>query len=180
MRPDSSGRSQCPRIAKGHHPLPVLIPQREAHAGEAVPEIEPANLPQRGMIPQDLRKPIERNAARQVMHVMHADIAGEPTERRRQFVERAAVQGRLGLAPFPGCFPGGSLELMLNVKEPHPGRCAEGDNREVDAEKRREARDPDQEGGTKRMPALVVIVLSHGIEPLRMKPKGKRFSIRKR
>jgi len=30
------------------------------------------------------------------------------------------------------------------------------------------------------MPALVVIVLSHGIEPLRMKPKGKRFSIRKR
>jgi hypothetical protein len=45
MRPDSSGRSQCPRIAKGHHPLPVLIPQREAHAGEAVPEIEPANLP---------------------------------------------------------------------------------------------------------------------------------------
>ena len=99
------------------------------------------------MIPQDLRKPIERNAARQVMHVMHADIAGEPTERRRQFVERATVQGRLGLAPFPGCFPGGSLELMLNVKEPHPGRCAEGDNREVDAEKRREARDPDQEGG---------------------------------
>src|ERR1700722_19281229 len=60
MRPDLSRRSQCPRIAKGHHPLPVLIPQREAHAGEAVPEIEPANLPQRGMIPQDLRKPIER------------------------------------------------------------------------------------------------------------------------
>jgi hypothetical protein len=82
-RPDSAGRSQCLRIAKGHHPLPVLIPQCEAHTGEAVPEIEPANLPQRGMIAQDLRKPIERNAARQVMHVMHADIAGEPTERRR-------------------------------------------------------------------------------------------------
>ena len=92
------------------------------------------------------RQSIERNPAAQMMHVMHADIAGEPTERRRQFVERAAVQGRLGLAPFPGCFLGGSLELMLNVKEPHPGRCAEGDNREVDAEKRREARDPDQEG----------------------------------
>ena len=27
------------------------------------------------------------------------------------------------------------------------------------------------------MRALVVFVLSHGIEPLRMKPKGKRFSI---
>ena len=31
-----------------------------------------------------------------------------------------------------------------------------------------------------RMPALVVIVLTHGMAPLRMKPKGKRLSIRNR
>ena len=65
---------------------------------------------------------------------------------------------------------------MLNVKEPHPGRCAEGDNREVDAEKRRGGPRPrSRRAAAKRMPALVVIVLSHGIEPpLRMEPSERQ------
>ena len=97
------------------------------------------------MVAQDLGKPIERNAARQVMHVMHADIAGEPVERRRQFIERAAMQRRLGLAPARRRLPCRPLELMLDVEEPHAGGRAERDDRQVDDQERRQTRDPDEE-----------------------------------
>ena len=94
-----------PRFAKRHHPSPLLVPQREPDAGEALLETNVADLPERGMVPQNFAKPVERNAARQVMHVMHADIAGEPVERRRQFVERTAMQRRLRLAPVASMAP---------------------------------------------------------------------------
>ena len=48
------------------------------------------------MVPQDLGKPVEGNAARQVMHVMHADIAGEPGKRRRQVVKELPCSAASG------------------------------------------------------------------------------------
>src|SRR5271166_5501732 len=79
---NSAPRRPC--LAERHHPPLLLIPKREPDAGEAVPETEPAaDLFELGMVPQHLGKPVEGNAARQVMHVMHADVAGEPGKRRR-------------------------------------------------------------------------------------------------
>ena len=73
-------RLRRPRLAKRHKPPLLLIPQREPDASEAAPESEPADLAELGMVPKDLGKPIEGNAARQVMHLMHADIGAEPAQ----------------------------------------------------------------------------------------------------
>ena len=101
--PPGNSALRRPCLAERHHPPLFLIPKREPDAGEAFPECEPAaDLFELGMVPQDLGKPVEGNAARQVMHVMHADIAGEPGKRRRQVVKGAAVQRCLGLAPVRG------------------------------------------------------------------------------
>ena len=67
---------------------------------------------------------------------------------------------------------------MLHVEQPDAHRRREHDNRQMDEQERRQAHVQDQQPAASRRPALVVIVLSHGIRPLRMKPIGSRFSNR--
>ena len=90
------------------------------------------------------------------------------------------MQRRLGLAPVGGCAPRGPLELMLHVEQPDADGRGEHDDRQGDHEKGREPTLQTRMPAASSIPALVVIVLTHGIAPLRMKPKGKRFSIRNR
>src|SRR5438876_4936035 len=77
--------------AKRNKPPRPLVPKCEPYAAEAFEQCEPAHVAQFGMIAQGLRQPIVRNAAAQVMGVMHADIGGEPAQNSRQVIIRAAV-----------------------------------------------------------------------------------------
>jgi hypothetical protein len=61
-------------------------------------------------------KMVVRNARTQVMDVMESNIAGEPLEDSRQFVERTALQRRCRIVPVLGARLIGTLELMLHVK----------------------------------------------------------------
>jgi hypothetical protein len=65
------------KFAKRHEPFPSLIPEGEPHASEALTKRQPADARELRMIAQDLRQAIERDATGQVMHVMHADVAGK-------------------------------------------------------------------------------------------------------
>ena len=47
------------------------------------------------MVVQHARQPIVGDAAAEVVHMVHADVGGEPAQDVRQIVVRAAVQRRL-------------------------------------------------------------------------------------
>src|SRR2546423_606046 len=61
------------------------------------------------------------NARAQMVNVMKANVAREPLEHFRQFVERAAMQRRGRIVPVPAAFPIDILELMLHIKQPYSG-----------------------------------------------------------
>jgi hypothetical protein len=71
------------------------------------------------MVLEYLRQPVERNAAAEVMHVVNADVCGEPAQYGRKIIVRASVQGRLVLSPTAITFPNCIFELVLYVKEPN-------------------------------------------------------------
>ena len=66
-----------------------------------------------------VRKPVERNAAAQMVDVVHTDTRRKPPENSRQVVVRATVQcGHLQI-PFTVMLPERLLKLMLQVEQPH-------------------------------------------------------------
>ena len=74
------------------------------------------------MVAQHALQPIVGNAARQMMHVMDADVGGEPAENARQLIIRAAMQCGLVQGPCRLIRPVGVLELVLDVEQPDPYR----------------------------------------------------------
>src|SRR6266508_1974235 len=90
---------------------------------------------------------IIRNARTQMMNVMKPDVAGEPLQDLGQFVERTALQRRRGVIPFLGAFPVNSLELVLNIKQPHAGRAGDSHHHQLNQEVRFKAENPAQPGG---------------------------------
>ena len=70
-----------------------LVPQREAHAAKAFEQRQPPGIPEFRVVAQNLRQPVIGDAATEVMHMVHADIGGEPAQERGQIVMRTAVQG---------------------------------------------------------------------------------------
>ena len=142
--------TSLPRLSKRQEAPRFLIPQRKADANKTAPQSEPADLAKLRIGPQDFGKPIKGNAARQVMHVMHANVGAEPAQRQRQMVVRAAAQRRFRLAPIGRPVPGCRLELMLHIEHPDAHRRREHDNRQMDDKERRQAYVQDQ---TSRRPA---------------------------
>ena len=92
-----------PHLAEGDEALFGFIPQGEAHAAQAFGERQASNTFQLGISLQHLGQPEERDPARQMMQVMHADIAGEPSERLRQIVERASSSAAASWFHVPWC-----------------------------------------------------------------------------
>jgi len=76
--------------------------------------------------------------------MVDADIGGEPPEHRRQVVVRAARQCGVVTLPLSGPRPGGALELMLDVEQPHTDGRREQHGRDVDDQHRRGAEQPDE------------------------------------
>ncbi|MNE72791.1 hypothetical protein D3C80_1687620 [compost metagenome] len=55
---------------------------------------------------------------RQVMHMMKADVAGDPLQQLRQLVIRASFYGSHNIAPFLFMLKKSILKLMLHIEQP--------------------------------------------------------------
>ncbi len=55
-----------------------------------------------------------------MVHIVHADIAGTPTQNAWQSVMRASIEGRILHVPVFLEFPDSVFELMLDGEKPHP------------------------------------------------------------
>ena len=73
------------------------------------------------MVPQHVLQPVVRNAAAEMVHVVHADVGREPAQYARQIVMGAASQRGFVQRPSRGLGPERVLELMLYIKQPDAG-----------------------------------------------------------
>ena len=58
----------------------------------------------------------------QVVDVVKTDVAAEPLQNERQFIEGTSLQSRLHKFPAFVVVPIGRVKIMLDVKEPDPNR----------------------------------------------------------
>lgn len=124
-----------------------FVPQGEAHAAEAFPQGQPADVVEFRMVAQHAAQAIGRDAAIEVMHMVHADIGGEPAQQSRQIVMRAAVQGGVVEVPRLVVVPGGAFELVLHVEQPDADRGGQHDDRQMHQQEGLEPDGPDQRAG---------------------------------
>ena len=82
----AAGPPSLVQRTKRDQTLRLLVPQREVHATQALDKRQAADLGEFGKVAQHLAQPVEGNAARQMMDVVHADIGGEPAQHDRQIV----------------------------------------------------------------------------------------------
>src|SRR5208282_661614 len=113
----ASVESRLLNLPERDEALPRFIPKRQAWATEALQEIYPIEPAQRRIVPQHLRQAIVRNAAREMVHMMDADIRGEPAQRDRQSIIRAAERG-FARVPAPIPDPMRRIELVLYEEQP--------------------------------------------------------------
>src|SRR3954465_4758002 len=73
IRSEASALQRGVRLTEGHEPAAYLVPQHEAHAPEALQQRQPADIAQLRVVAKCARQPVIRNAAAQVVHMMHAD-----------------------------------------------------------------------------------------------------------
>src|SRR5580700_10306297 len=113
------------QVVEGNESLLIFVPQDQPDTTEALPQGQPADAAEGGMLPQHQRQPVVGDPAAQMMDVVHADIGGEPPQDGRQLIVGAAVQSRF--VQIPGSLMGPScvLELVLDIKQPDPDRGGE-------------------------------------------------------
>ena len=152
-----------------------LVPQHEPYTPKALQQRDAADVAQFGMVAQHARQPVIGNAAAQMVHVVNADIGGEPAQQRRQVVVRAAVQRGLVQAPVlvvgPTSCPrtGAGRRTARRRRVPASsviGRCTS-----------RNALMPMSQISAATMTAiarLVAMVLTQGCQPSRIRPTGSR------
>src|SRR6185437_16009448 len=103
----------------------VFIPKLHARAIEAGPKRESGcGLKLRAGLERGTQV-IVRNARREVMDVMVADIAGKPMRDPRQVVVRASRERGSSRVPRLVPRPVRALERMLHVKKPYAQRARE-------------------------------------------------------
>ena len=66
-----------------------------------------------------------------MMDVVNADVGGEPAQKARQGIVRAAVKRRLLQIPSVVVSPYGILKLVLNIEQPDPGRGRQQHDRQM-------------------------------------------------
>jgi hypothetical protein len=99
------------------------------------------------MCSQDLWQSVKRDAARQVMDMVDADIPGEPSQQERKLIVGAAVKRRLVKAPVRLGILNSMLELMLDVEQPYPGRRGNQGDRHMDSDELHKSYLPDNQCG---------------------------------
>ena len=111
LRTLSGGRGQCRSAGFGKRDkaAPVLVPQGQFHAADALPQRQPADISKFRVVANDFIKPVERDARAQVMDMMGADVACEPAQYRGQIVVRASMERRIMDIPVSLAFQIGFL-----------------------------------------------------------------------
>src|SRR5689334_13556043 len=100
-----------------------------------------------------------------MMHMMHADIRGEPAQNCGQVIMRTAMQSGIMQVPDRSLGPPCLLELMLNEKKPNANGSCEQRDRHMHKEKRPDTDQPhhrddyernDRVGGHRTDPGMPV------------------------
>src|SRR5262249_51807029 len=98
LRPPRPGRpalrQELTGGAEAPHAAAVGIPQLEPRAAPASRQRQPRHVLQLGVLRHALAEPVVRDAAREMVHVVEADVAGEPVHHRREVEKRAALDAR--------------------------------------------------------------------------------------
>jgi len=79
-------------------------------------------------------QPVVGDTRAQMMNVVETDISGEPLKDPRKFIERTALQGRIGKIPLRFSLPIHILELVLHVEKPNTSRAGDQQRRQLDDE----------------------------------------------
>ena len=107
-------------MAVAHQLAPLFIPETEREGFKAGKQRYGFNRLKQRLRFVAFLEMIIRNARAEMVNVMKANVAGEPLQQFGKFVKRAAIQRGRGVIPILAAFPVNSLELMLNIKQPHP------------------------------------------------------------
>src|SRR2546429_745533 len=89
-----------PQMAEANEFFALLVPEPEAERFEAAEKGERFYLLKHQMRFVASLEIVIRNSRAQMMDVVVADVAGEPLQHLRQFVEGAAFQGRRSVIPL--------------------------------------------------------------------------------
>jgi hypothetical protein len=119
-------------LAKADQFLLLFIPQVEAQGFQAGAQGDRLDALKELMRVVALLQIIIGNARTQVMNMVKANVAREPLQNFRQFVERTALEGRRGEVPFARAFPVGVFKLVLDIEHPDADGAAHGGNRQLD------------------------------------------------
>ena len=74
------------QFLKGNEASPILIPEREPHAAEALQQRHTVHAVKFGVVVECPWQAVIRDAAAQVVDMMHADVCREPAQDSRQVV----------------------------------------------------------------------------------------------
>ena len=174
-----AGALARPGLAERDEAAGVLVPQHQLDAAQAFENSDAADVAQFGMIAQHLRQPVERHRARQMVHMVDADVSGEPAEHGGKLVVGAAVQRRVLEIPVFGLRPVGVLELVLDEEQPDArGGRHKGDRQLTMRNGQIPSSQINTIAGT-AMPRFVAMVETQGCAPARMRPSGNRYWQRK-
>jgi hypothetical protein len=95
----SKQKASISAVVEGHQAASGLVPQHQAHAAEAFEQAQAVDGAEFGMLAQHVRKPVVRDTATEVMHVMNADIGREPAQEPRVGRNASCRARRLGADP---------------------------------------------------------------------------------
>ena len=129
---------------EGQKPAPAFVPERQPDAGQAIAQRDAADAGQLRMVFQDLGQAVVGDAARQMVHMVDADIAGEPAQRQRQVVMRGAVQCGRRKLPVIALRPVGLLELVLDIEQPDADGAGNQHGRQLHRQEQRRATQPER------------------------------------
>src|SRR6185295_3761054 len=109
----------------------LLVPKREARALEAPGDRQPAHRLQLRAALEAFLKPVIRDHAIEMVNVMEADAAAEPSQQARKDEIRAAMNRGALKIPVLLPRPIGVFELMLDVEHPAADPRRDHDHRQV-------------------------------------------------
>src|SRR5688572_16959725 len=105
-------------VAVANKSFALLVPKAEGKRLEARNEGQRLDRLKEGMTFVASLEVVVRNARTEVVNMMVADVAREPLEDARQFIERTALQCGSGEIPVLPALPIDTIELMLNIEQP--------------------------------------------------------------
>ena len=139
----------------------AFVPKSKPHAHQALDKRQASDPGELGEIAQDLRQAIIRNAAVEVMHMVHTDVGGDPAQNAGQFVVRAAKERSVVRFPSMILSPDRIFELMLHVEQPNADRRSKKGDRKLYDQEGADAKKVDHDAGDESDGGI----RSHGADP---------------